>query len=292
MKTPLDYNAPHLNDLHPGVSTVDTSLPVFRDICMFLRHEAKSDVIPSWANIDYTAVVFICLSGEGRLLVQKGVCELSEGQGILILPMQPHIRFPFPGHKVEYLAIRFNLKNMDFLQELDSTRFYLDETARSFLNAFIDSYQKAEKTDSSVDKCACALFLMQMLNAVRLNTLDTLSTSNTPDRFKRACKSLLATGSECANVSETAYKLGVTPNYLRIYFKKICGATPSHVRAMNLRNRSEQLLLNSSLSIGEIAAELNFSSIYSFSRFFKRKSGLSPSQFRAKFSENNGLEGV
>ena len=285
MKTPLDYSKQHLYDLDPGQSTVDATLPTLRNICMFIRHEADFTTDLNWTNIDPTAIIFICLSGEGRLIVKNGVCELSEGQGILIMPFQQHHRIPFLNHKVEYLLIRFNMEHADFLEELDSTRFYLNDAARGFLNSFIESYQKGEETNSPAEKCACALYLLQLLNSVRGTTMDSMMPSGMPARFMAVCKSLLATGSDYSNISEIAASLGITPNYLSIYFKKVSGRTPSSMKVIYQKLRSEQLLLNTSLSIGKIASELNFGSIYSFSRFFKHHSGLSPSQYRAKFGK-------
>jgi AraC family transcriptional regulator, transcriptional activator of pobA len=40
------------------------------------------------------------------------------------------------------------------------------------------------------------------------------------------------------------------------------------------------LLKNASLSIAQIAEELHFSDQFSFSKFFKRESGLTPSEYR------------
>ena len=45
---------------------------------------------------------------------------------------------------------------------------------------------------------------------------------------------------------------------------------------------ADKHLTYSALSFGKIAKELNFPSIYVFSRFFKRKTGITPSEYRAK----------
>lgn len=47
---------------------------------------------------------------------------------------------------------------------------------------------------------------------------------------------------------------------------------------------AKQVLKTSAVSIGEIAELLSFSDIYSFSRFFKKYTGMSPSEYRKKCS--------
>jgi AraC-like DNA-binding protein len=44
--------------------------------------------------------------------------------------------------------------------------------------------------------------------------------------------------------------------------------------------RARELLLTTDQSIKEISFQLGFDSIYYFSRFFKQKTGMSPSEFR------------
>lgn len=285
MKTTLDYSFPHLNDICPGKNTLDAVLPSCRNICVFLRHEADMDSDPTFRNIDHTAVVFICLSGNGRLLFQHDICELTEGEGILILPLQAHLRVPFPGHKVEFLCIRFEVENLGFLEELNTGKFVLNNEARRYLNSFITNYQKGISENSSEARAKCALFLMLMLNAARFSMRNTLTTAGLPERFTKACHALLSTGMNSYNVAEVARKLGITPNYLRIYFKKVSGKTPRELKKAQLDMRSVQMLLNTDKTIGEIAADLNFCSINNFSRYFKQKNGVSPTQFRKQFRQ-------
>jgi len=48
----------------------------------------------------------------------------------------------------------------------------------------------------------------------------------------------------------------------------------------NLRINAAKMYLKNGLSVSQITEELNAGSIYSFSRFFKNKTGLSPSEFK------------
>lgn len=79
-----------------------------------------------------------------------------------------------------------------------------------------------------------------------------------------------------------AEKLCVSSVLLSRYIKEITGKTVRQVINENIFWEAKKLLGKSSMSISEIAIELNFSGISSFSVFFKRQCGLSPSEFRRK----------
>jgi len=69
-------------------------------------------------------------------------------------------------------------------------------------------------------------------------------------------------------------------SYFRKMFKKYTGVAP-HQYYLELKiMRSKELLLSTDKSIKEISFDLGFQSIYYFSRLFKSKTGMSPSEFR------------
>jgi AraC-like DNA-binding protein len=45
---------------------------------------------------------------------------------------------------------------------------------------------------------------------------------------------------------------------------------------------AKRALRGGSLTVGALAEQLNFTDIYSFSRFFKMQTGMSPSEYREK----------
>lgn len=77
-----------------------------------------------------------------------------------------------------------------------------------------------------------------------------------------------------------ASRLNITSHYLTLIVKRITGQTVNEFIFEMLYSESRNLLTHSRLSIQEIAALLNFSDQASFGKFFKRKSGVSPIEFR------------
>ncbi len=82
------------------------------------------------------------------------------------------------------------------------------------------------------------------------------------------------------DLEKLAKDLNVGYSYFRKMFKTYTGLSP-HQYCLDLRiMRAKELILSSDLSIKEIAYCLDFDSIHYFSRFFKQKTGVSPSELR------------
>ena len=85
-------------------------------------------------------------------------------------------------------------------------------------------------------------------------------------------------------VQEIAQTLNVSPNYLSSLLKELTGqSTQQHIQNKLIEKAKEKLSTTNS-SVSEIAYELGFEHPQSFHKFFKKKSDLSPLEFRASFN--------
>ena len=84
------------------------------------------------------------------------------------------------------------------------------------------------------------------------------------------------------NVWFYAQELNITPHYLTKIIKACTGKTPANIIAELLYNEARYLLANTSLSVQEIASNLNFSDQSSFGKFFKRFDNTSPLDYRKR----------
>ncbi|WP_266205876.1 AraC family transcriptional regulator [Pontibacter kalidii] len=82
------------------------------------------------------------------------------------------------------------------------------------------------------------------------------------------------------HVSFYANQLHITPHYLTLVVKRITGQTVANFIFQMLYSEARLLLQQPRLSIQQIADMLHFSDQSAFGKFFRRKSGLSPRQFR------------
>jgi transcriptional regulator GlxA family with amidase domain len=82
------------------------------------------------------------------------------------------------------------------------------------------------------------------------------------------------------NFKEVADTYHIGYSYFRKMFKKYTGIAPGQYLLQLKIMRAKELLTNSNMSIKEISYELGFHSIYYFSRLYKEKTGMKPSDLR------------
>lgn len=91
---------------------------------------------------------------------------------------------------------------------------------------------------------------------------------------------LMETSNQILSIKEYANSSFMSvPTFMR-KFKKETGTTPLNYATDICINKAKSYLLHTSLSIAEISDSLGFCNPYYFSSFFKKKCGVSPSEFR------------
>jgi AraC family transcriptional regulator, transcriptional activator of pobA len=80
-----------------------------------------------------------------------------------------------------------------------------------------------------------------------------------------------------------AQRQSMTTRHLSAVVKDITGKSASQILALIIMNEAKVLLNSSTKPVSEISSMLGFSDQYSFSHFFKKHLGESPSQYRNQF---------
>jgi len=88
------------------------------------------------------------------------------------------------------------------------------------------------------------------------------------------------------SIEQIANKMSVSQRYLSDTLKKETGKTTTEHLQLYLIDEAKNILLKLNKSISEIAYELGFEYPQYFSRLFKKKEGLSPSEYREKYKMN------
>jgi AraC-like DNA-binding protein len=83
-----------------------------------------------------------------------------------------------------------------------------------------------------------------------------------------------------------ADKMSVSQRYLSDTLKKETGKTTTEHLQLYLVDEAKNILLNPNKSVSEVAYELGFEYPQYFSRLFKKKEGISPSEYREKYKMN------
>jgi AraC-like DNA-binding protein len=109
------------------------------------------------------------------------------------------------------------------------------------------------------------------------------------DRLEKALNEYLVGGQAVTKglptVTDLAALLHISPKYLSGLLRIHTGQSTQHYIHDKLIGRAREQLSTTELSISEIAYELGFEHVQSFSRLFKAKAGLSPLEFRRGMRE-------
>lgn len=110
------------------------------------------------------------------------------------------------------------------------------------------------------------------------------------EQFNTQLKSYFQSGQLQENgipsIEEIAGQMGVTQRYLSDTLKKETGKTTTEHLQLYLIDEAKDMLLKPNKSIADVAYELGFEYPQYFSRLFKKKEGVSPSEYIEKFKLN------
>ncbi len=172
------------------------------------------------------------------------------------------------------------------VRKRDAVHFHVDGEANA---------TKIVEADDSHGQCnelcsAIAVYLTQGCNtedAVRKAKLAQLpmhvgddTSTRTVELYRRF---LELQSDECLTSHDVNYyadKLNVSARYLAQVTRRVAEQTPKSIIDATLLERIKQLLADPSLTIQEVAYRLEFSSQAHLSNFFKKLTGVSPTEFR------------
>ncbi|WKN31681.1 helix-turn-helix transcriptional regulator [Porifericola rhodea] len=114
--------------------------------------------------------------------------------------------------------------------------------------------------------------------------------NNLLEQFNQQLESYFETGQLEENgipsIEQIADKLSVSQRYLSDTLKKETGKTTTEHLHLYLIDEAKNILLKPNKSVAEVAYELGFEYPPYFSRLFKKKEGISPTEYREKFKLN------
>ena len=84
------------------------------------------------------------------------------------------------------------------------------------------------------------------------------------------------------SLEEIAASLNISYSLFRREFKRACGISPGQYRQELKIIKAKELLYSTNMSIALIAEQLHFECLGQFSTFFKKKTGLSPLEYRKR----------
>ena len=136
---------------------------------------------------------------------------------------------------------------------------------------------------STLLKYANRFYERQFINRKELST-------SLLEQFNEQLSQYVASGELQENgipsIEEIANNMSVSQRYLSDTLKKETGKTTTEHLQLLLIDEAKNMLLHPHKSIAEVAYELGFEYPHYFSRLFKKKEGVSPTEYREKYKMN------
>lgn len=237
--------------------------------------------------------------------VQYGRKQVDFGEGVL-LGMAPHQVFgleesiqkgdlkgwalQFHPDLIHGYALQENISKFGFFNYETFEALHLSDKERATINSIaekVDEESQLNIDDYSNDLLVSNLELL--LNYIRRYYGRQFKTrravnSDLLNDFERMMKEYINSDSlkneGLPSVSYFANALNLSSSYFSDLLKKETGKSAQDHLHIELIRKAKILLLSSNSSVSEIAFELGFEHAPYFSRLFKRKTGLTPSDFR------------
>jgi AraC-like DNA-binding protein len=185
------------------------------------------------------------------------------------------------------------IKRYEFWDYAVNESLFLSEKEEEIITGIIQNIHR--ETHANIDKFSKQIIVSQLESLLNYagrfynRQFITREKANHTllDRLEKAVNDYLNSGQAVSKgvptVNDMAALLHISPKYLSSLLRMHTGQNTQHYIHEKLIERAKERISTSDLSMSEIAYELGFEHLQSFSRLFKAKTHLSPLEFRQSF---------
>jgi len=262
----------------------------FKDLYLMTCGYAKCDPLHSFGPaVRPNYIIHFVLEGRGKYQVGDEVYEISGGQGFLIEPevltfYQADAKDPWT-----YLWIGFQgEKAQEFMKDigLNSQKLIFRSKHAEKLKEIVVSMLK-NNTYSVTSQFILEGLLYTFLSVLTEDIEITFSSEKERENLyiRKAIEYIQNTYSNNIKVTDIASYVCINRSYLYTLFQKNTGMSPQEYLANYRLTRAAELLDVTDLPVSSVAMSCGYRDPLVFSKAFKGKKGMSPSQYR-KMSRN------
>ena len=207
---------------------------------------------------------------------------LNQGDLVLYAPDQWHMQYAQEDVSASYITISFDLEG-DCPESLFNQKFAIPQSAVPMLQRLLREQDRMDAYSEDMMLCYLQILLLTLLreqdnpSQVKLRTTNAVNSENEIIR----CAQQFISGHirEKLTVPVVARHVDVSPSYLTALFRKNLQISPGeYIRRVKLQE-SKQMIREDNMNFTEIAAVLQYSTVHHFSRQFKDKFGITPTEY-------------
>ena len=241
----------------------------------FSREEEQAFLFPGGAN-PMTELLYV---EQGSLHSVAEGCRqyLQQGEFVIYGSNQWHMQYADTDVSPRCLRIFFQLQG-DVMALLNRKFTATGRIAQIFEQLL----QEQERTENYADEMILVLLNQLILTLLRQVEGKTVPVSRMKGEYRIIHQTQAFVSAhvwEDLSVPFVARHVDMSPSYLTALFQKHLAISPAeYIRRVKLQE-SKRLIRENKLNFTEIAAELQYSTVHHFSRQFKEKFGLTPSEY-------------
>ena len=207
---------------------------------------------------------------------------LRQGDLVIYGPNQWHMQYADIGIAPRFVTISFDVDGVELTPLLDR-KFTAPQTVASLLQSILREQEHMDSFSTDIIMSQLSLLLLYLLRESVQPTGSKVKSANVVQNeneiIRQAQQYVAAHIREKLSVPLVAGQVGVSPSYLTVLFHKNLQISPGeYIRRIKLQE-SKQMIRENNLNFTQIASALQYSTVHHFSRQFKEKFGITPTEY-------------
>ena len=207
---------------------------------------------------------------------------LKQGDIVLYAPGQWHMQYADVDVAPRFVTITFDLEGSG-LEGLYNRKFTAPPETMALLRQMLHEHEQLDEYSNDMILSQLNMLLLRLLREVKSPKTVKVQTANAVHSenqiIRKAQQYISANIRQKLSVPMVARQVDVSPSYLTALFHKHLQISPGeYIRRIKLQE-SKQMIRENDLNFTEIAAVLQYSTVHHFSRQFKEKFGITPTEY-------------
>ena len=207
---------------------------------------------------------------------------LKQGDMVIYGPNQWHMQYADVEVAPRYVTLTFDLRD-EAIQPLVNRKFTASRQVVALLRQMLREHEQLDQFSNDMIIAQLNMVLLELMREAAAPSNTKLQTSNAihseNEIIRKAQQYISSHIREKLSVPLVARQVDVSPSYLTALFHKNLQISPGeYIRRIKLQE-SKQMIRENDLNFTEIAAALQYSTVHHFSRQFKEKFGITPTEY-------------
>lgn len=276
---------------------------LLRELSIFgwLRFHKAFDQALEPARHEGEYEIHYIVNGELNWWVEDNSYRLTPGMVLIIRPGELHGSQTGVLEPCEHYWLRIRLtdkmtlpgltqkdsrKLVDAFEMIANRAFFASDLVNSFFEKILYEHRNHSEFSRMASRSALHLLLATLIrdNLALAGSIEYRESPVATKKINRCIQAIDQQLEQPPSIKELAKIAGLSDSAFRKRFREETGSSPHSYVTLRRIQEAQRRLLNSDLSIIDIAMDLGFSSSQYFATVFKRKTGVSPQHYRGRYS--------